>query len=62
MGRATLRVMDPGLVEAKVSVYRKPDLGGVLVLLPIVFPPADRAQGQRAGCNQSLASAARTAK
>jgi len=51
-----------GLAEAELTVHGEADLGGIVVLLAIVLPPADRAQGQRAGGFQRLISAAWTAK
>ena len=46
---AELRVVGAGLVEAQLAVDRQTDLGGVGVLLAIVFPPANGAQLQGTG-------------
>ena len=62
MGRAALGVVVAGLFEAELAIYGEADFGGVVVFLAVVFPPADRAKGQRAGRVQRLASAARAAK
>lgn len=39
------RVVHPGIREAQVAIHGAPDIVGVEILLPIVLPPADRAQG-----------------
>ena len=62
MGRSAMGVVIAGLVEAELAVYRHTHFGGVIVLLAIVLPPADRAQRQGAGRLQRLTSAARAAK
>ncbi len=48
MGRAIQRVVLAGFIQAEGAVHGQPHLGGVAVLLAIVFPPADRAQSQGA--------------
>ena len=62
MGRAALSKMRSGLRQAESAVHRKPDIRGVFVLLPVVFPPANRAQRQRLGRLQRLISTAWAAK
>jgi len=62
VGGAAKRIMLAGLLEAELAVHGEADFGGVLVLLAIVLPPADRAQRQGAGRIQRLVSAARAAK
>ena len=62
MGRAASGIVFTGLVEAQGAVDRQPDFGGINILLAIVFPPADRTKGKRAGRLQRLQSAAWTAK
>ena len=61
MGRATLRVVLAGFVQAQGAVHGQAHFAGVSVLLAIVLPPADRAQRQCAGRLQRLVSAARAA-
>ncbi len=62
MGRAASGVVGAGLVQAEGSVHRQPDIRGVLVLLAVVLPPANRAQAQRFGRLQRLISATWAAK
>jgi hypothetical protein len=62
VGRAAVGKMLTGLVQAEQAVDRKADFGGILVLLAIVFPPANRAQREGAGRIQRLVSAAGAAK
>ena len=62
MGRAAMSVVIAGFVEAELAVHRHTHFAGVIVLLAVVLPPADRAQRQRAGRLQRLISAARAAK
>jgi hypothetical protein len=47
------------LVEAQLAIDRQPDLRRIAVFLAVVFPPAYRAQSQRAWRLESLESAAR---
>ena len=62
MGRAAMRVVLAGFIQAEVAVHGQANLGGVVVLLAIVLPPANRAQPQRAGSLQRPVTAAWTAK
>ena len=62
MGSAASCVVGAGLVQAEGAVHRQPDIRGVLVLLAVVLPPANRAQAQRFGRLQRLISAAWAAK
>ena len=62
VGSAAMGVVLPGFVQAEGAVHGQADIGGVLVLLAIVLPPADRAQPQCAGRLQRLVPAARAAK
>jgi hypothetical protein len=62
MGRAAMNVVFTGFVEAELAVHRQAHIGGVIVLLAVVLPPADRAERQGAGFFQRLISAARAAK
>ena len=48
-----------GFGEAQLAVHGKADVRGILVFLAVVFPPADRAKHQGAGCIKCLAPAAR---
>jgi hypothetical protein len=60
MGCATLGKVLAGFLEAELAVDGETDFGGVIVFLAVVFPPADRAQLQGAGCFQGSVSAAGT--
>jgi len=62
MGRAALGKMGAGLDQAEGSVHCQADLGGVAVLLAVILPPADGAQGQCLGRLQRLVSATWTTK
>lgn len=62
MGRTASEVECARLVKAEVAVHRQADIGGVRILLPIVLPPADRAQGERARRIERPQSAAWAAK
>ena len=62
MRRPAAHVMLPGLVQAQLAVYREPDFRCVLVLLAIVFPPADGAKSERSGGFQSPVSTTRATK
>ena len=62
VGSAAMGVVLPGFAQAEGAVHGQADIGGVLVLLAIVLPPADRAQPQCAGRLQRLVPAARAAK
>jgi len=61
MRRSATGIVPACLVQAEVAVHRQPDFGGVGVLLPVILPPADRTQRQRAGRLQRPAPAARAA-
>jgi hypothetical protein len=50
------------LFKAQLPVYCKPDLGGVYVLLAVIFPPANGTEAHRAGRLKSLISATGTAE
>ncbi len=62
MGRAAMRIVLAGFVQAEGAVHGEADYVGVAVLLAVVLPPADRAQRQGAGRLQRFVSTARTAK
>src|ERR1035437_6143859 len=62
MGRDALGGWGAVLGQAEGSVHCQPDIGGVAVLLAVILPPADGAQGQCLGCLQRLVSAAWTTK
>jgi hypothetical protein len=59
--RAAFSEMHPRLAQTQLSVHREPDLGGILILLPVVFPPANRAQIQHRRRRQRPISATWTA-
>jgi hypothetical protein len=59
---AALGIVHSGFIEAQFAVYGVSDIGGVGVFLSIVLPPADRAQGECAGCIESSIAAARAPK
>jgi hypothetical protein len=61
MGGAALSIVGTGFVQAERAVDGEPDIAGVLVFLAIVFPPAHRAQTQRARRLQRPKAAAWTA-
>jgi hypothetical protein len=60
MGRAAMREVLAGFIQTEGSVDGEADFGCVVVLLAIVLPPADGAQGQRTGGFQGLIAAAWT--
>ena len=62
MGGAALGVVGARIVQAQGSIDGEAHIGGVFVLLAIVLPPADRAQGQSPRRLQRLESAARATK
>jgi hypothetical protein len=62
MGRPAVGKMLTGLVQAEQAVDREADFSGVFVLLAVVFPPANRAQRERACRFQRLVSATGTTK
>jgi hypothetical protein len=60
MSRSAMSEVLAGFVQAERSIDSEADLGCVGILLTIVLPPADGAQGQRTGGFQSLIAAAWT--
>ena len=58
MGGANFGKVVAGLIEAELSVDGEADFRGVWVFLAVVFPPADRAQLERAGSFESFISTA----
>ena len=61
MGGAALGVVGARLVEAELAVDRQPHIAGVVVLLAVVFPPANGAKGIGGRRLQSFISTAWTA-
>ncbi len=55
---AKLRIVGARLVQAQLAVHRQADVGGVLVFLAVILPPADGAQPQGAGRVEGFVSAA----
>lgn len=47
--RPALRKVHARLAQAQRPVHREPDIGGILILLPVVFPPAHRAKLESLG-------------
>ena len=62
MGRAALGVVQSGIGEAQIAVYGIAHFAGVGVVLAVVLPPANGAQGESAGCIQCPEAATRAAK
>jgi len=62
MRGATLGIVLSRFFQAEAAVHRQPDIGCVAIFLPVILPPADRAQRQRAGRFQRSVPAARAAK
>jgi len=62
MSRSHPAIVRPGLVQAQFPVHRQPHLTRVAIILPIVLPPAHRAQSQRTGRLQCFVTATRTTK
>jgi len=56
VGGADLGIVVPSLVQAQLAVDGEADLGGVAILLAVVFPPANRAKLHRAGSFEGLVS------
>jgi hypothetical protein len=54
--------MMPGIAKAQVAVHRKPNFFSVFIILPVIFPPANRAKAQRAWSLERFVSAAGAAK
>lgn len=61
MRRPALGKVRPRLAQAQRSVHREPHIGGILILLPVVLPPANRAQLQSLRARQRPVSATWTA-
>src|ERR1700723_505996 len=59
---AALGIERTSLVQAELAVDREPYLGGIVVFLPVIFPPAHRAQRHRAGRFECFISTARATK
>jgi hypothetical protein len=51
----------PGLAQAELPVDRKPNFFSIFIVLPVVLPPANRAEAKRTGDVERLVSTARTA-
>jgi len=51
-----------GLAQTELAVHREPDHIGIVVVLPVILPPANRAKAKRAGGLERLVSTARAAK
>jgi hypothetical protein len=52
----------PGLAQAELPVYRKPNIFSIFVVLPVILPPANRAKSKRAGHLERPVSTTGTAK
>lgn len=61
MRRAKLAVIRARLVQAQLAVHCQSNFRRILIFLPIIFPPADRAQLQGARRFERLISATRAA-
>ena len=61
MGRAALKKVLARLVQAELAVDRQARLAGILILLAVVLPPADRTKRQGGGRFQRSVATARTA-
>ena len=59
MRRAKLAVIRARLVQAQLAVHCQAHFRRVFVFLPVIFPPADRAQLQGTGRFERLISATR---
>jgi len=62
MGSAACGVVVAGFVQAQGSIHGEANVGGILIFLPVILPPAHRAQGQRRWRLQRPESAARATK
>jgi hypothetical protein len=62
MRRPALRKVGTRSRQAQLTVHRQPNLGSVLVLLPVILPPAHGAQPQRRRSLQRPVSATRATK
>ncbi len=58
MGSAALGVVFAGLFKAELAIHGEADIGGVIVFLSIVFPPADGAKAKRSRRYQGFISTA----
>ena len=58
MRGAKFRIVGARLVQAQLAVHRQADIGGVLVFLAVVLPPADWTQPQGAGRVEGFVSTA----
>jgi hypothetical protein len=61
VGRAALKKVLAGFVQAELAVYRHARLAGILILLAVVLPPADWTKRQGGGRFQCSVTTARTA-
>ena len=59
MGCTALHVVLAGLIEAELAIDRQPDVLRVVILLSVVFPPADRAKIQGTGGFEGFISTTR---
>lgn len=55
-------IIPAGLAQAQDSIHREVNLIGIIVLLPVVLPPADGAQSHRPGRFEGSCATARAAK
>jgi hypothetical protein len=62
MSRAAVFKMRARLAQAQPAVDRQPNISRVVVFLPVILPPANRAQLQRFRRFQRSIPAARTTK
>jgi hypothetical protein len=58
MGRAAVDEVRAGFIKAKGAIHRVANFVGVIVFLPIIFPPADGTERHRARSFQRFESAA----
>jgi len=59
MRSAAFREEGAGLIKAQLTVNGETHLGGVIVFLAVIFPPADRTELKGAGCIEGFISATR---
>jgi hypothetical protein len=62
MSRAELRVVQTGFIQAELAIDCEAHFRGVVILLAVILPPANRAQLQSAGCIESSISTTRATK
>jgi hypothetical protein len=62
VSRAASSIIGSRFFEAELAVDSEADLGGVVVFLVVIFPPADRAKLERRGSFEGFVSAAGAAK